>query len=38
MAYDDGLIYDYTSLVSEETTPHFYEKVLSDDYLAKGRV
>lgn len=36
MAYDDGLIYDYTSLVSEETTPHFYEKVLSDDYLAKG--
>lgn len=36
MAYDDGLIYDYTDLVSEETTPHFYEKVLADPYLAKG--
>ena len=36
MAYDDGLIYDYTELVSEETTPHFYEKVLADPYLAKG--
>lgn len=36
MAYDDGLIYDYTDLVSEETTPHFYEKVMSDPYLEKG--
>lgn len=36
MAYDDGLIYDYTELVSEETTPNFWAKVMTDDYLVKG--
>ncbi len=36
MAYDDGLIYDYTELVTEETTPHFWEKVMADEYLVKG--
>lgn len=36
MAYDDGLVYDYTELVSQETTPNFWEKVMSDEYLLKG--
>lgn len=36
MAYDDGLIYDYTELVTEETAPHFWEKVMADEYLVKG--
>lgn len=36
MAYDDGLIYDYTDLISEETTPHFYEKIMNDPYFSKA--
>lgn len=36
MAYEDGVLYDYTSLISEENTPNYWEKVVSDPYLAKG--
>lgn len=38
MAYDDGLIYDYTELVSPETTPNYWSYVMADEYLAKAAV
>lgn len=38
MAYEDGLIYDYTELVSPETTPNYWAYVMEDPYLAKSAV
>ena len=35
MAYEDGLVYDYTELVSPETTPNYWSYVMDDPYLAK---
>lgn len=35
MAYEDGLIYDYTELVSPETTPNYWHYVMEDEYLAR---
>lgn len=35
MAYDDGLVYDYTELVSPETTPNYWATIMEDEYLAK---
>ena len=38
MAYEDGLVYDYTELVSPETTPNYWAYVMDDPYLAKNAV
>ncbi|MBQ8087888.1 MAG: extracellular solute-binding protein, partial [Clostridia bacterium] len=38
MAYDDGLIWDYTELVSPETTPNYWEKVMEQPYMARQAV
>ena len=38
MAYDDGLIWDYTELVSPETTPNYWEKVMEQPYMARQAI
>lgn len=38
MAYADGFLADYTELVSPETTPNYWAKVMSEPYLAVGAV
>lgn len=38
MAYEDGVLYDYTSLISEENTPNYWEKVMADPYMTKGTI
>lgn len=35
-AYDDGLLYDYTEMITEEITPNFIEKVVKDPYFSKA--
>ena len=34
MAYEDGVLYDYTDLINETNTPHFCEVMMNDDFLA----
>ena len=38
MAYDDGLIWDYTELVGPETTPNYWEKVMEQPYMARQAI
>lgn len=38
MAYADGLLADYTDLISEENTPNYWATVMSIPYLAAGAV
>ena len=33
MAYEDGLLFDYTDMISEETTPNFYKMINEDDKI-----
>lgn len=37
MAYEDGLLFDYTDMISEETTPNFY-KMINEDAKIKTMV
>ena len=34
MAYEDGILYDYTELINETNTPNFCEIMLGDEFLA----
>lgn len=35
MAYADGVLFDYTDMISEETTPHFYKMINEDENIKK---
>ena len=35
MAYKDGVLFDYTDIISEETTPNFYKMINEDPELKK---
>lgn len=36
MAYEDGILFDYTDYISEENTPNFYNMISSDEFLKKA--
>lgn len=35
-AYEDGILYDYTSLINEENTPNFWKLIHDDDFMKKA--
>ena len=35
MAYKDGVLFDYTDMISEETTPYFYKMINEDENIKK---
>lgn len=35
-AYEDGVLYDYTSLINETNTPNFIKKILNNPYYGKS--
>jgi len=36
MAYEDGLLFDYTKLVNKKNTPLFFKRIADDPYYAKA--
>ena len=35
MAYEDGVLFDYTDYINEENTPNFYNLIKDDEFLMK---
>lgn len=36
MAYEDGILYDYTAEINENNTPNFYNLIQKDEFLKKA--